>query len=561
MAYAMSIDMGINPVMNTKTFDKQLKQLSNKLTKIKRGRHEDAQRMTANLISGMMLSGRATTSTQGRMYLSDAMGIDLTRQHKAILRGGQNLADFYVRDIKKSMAGSYASRKTSAAFLPQFQAFSEKEMGRMDRPTASIAQRYNETLDKYNEWVKGGMQRSETRGLEKSLSKLDKSINKLVQETKKVSKPLERVSKNAEKMSGVVAQRSGSGSVSAGAGALNTNMFKNVLRGAFGNLFTLQGIQKIIGHVINKVQESFTEGRTAFINQTIWGADRNLGRSSAYSKLFGVSEQAAGSVEEYSLNFAERMKWGRISDPEWIALSQMGEVGEMLKNGTAAKKPKEFLKKWTEYIGKTDAAVVRRHVGDLGLPLEAMGLGGIKHSEKDIEDFVGFYEDAVRMAKQNAIIETSPYIGLKKYMQTWDVAEKTLYGYMMSSPEAKQLLGQTIASRTGFSSKELSRSAQTAKVIGLLRAKKMREKGGLNINLAPSLFGRLGGLFTGSEHTTELDYAYPGLTGMSDYLGVGNYVNNMNINVNSAEEAADVATGVRRNSVIGTVNSAEGRAD
>ena len=126
MARDLSIDLEVNPILDTRATKNLVSTLEKELRSVKSGQHLPLARRASSVMRGLMDSGVATTSTQARIILADMMGGGFSSQQKAVLRSAQNItsAQLFLEKTNRIQQQRISSVAARAATLSnQYQVF------------------------------------------------------------------------------------------------------------------------------------------------------------------------------------------------------------------------------------------------------------------------------------------------------------------------------------------------------------------------------------------------------------------------------------------------------
>lgn len=372
MARELTMDVLLNPVVDTKAFDREFNKLQVGLRKATSGRHAREESLAARLIASMVHSGTASSETQARVILAQRMGGGLTQQQQAILRSGQNIAQ---------VARTHGT--LTSATLPR--TFSESQLSRMRPGTASAYRQYRSL-----ESALVGFRKNPTPfgALEigGDIKSLRADLLKLYQEYRmqgrRIPDLLRQIAKNTTGMKKEIAdfgggeedhQKSPGGS-----------MFKGL-----GKLAGIGSLATILKKGVDAFQKALARGNQWLTTKAAYGLGVDIGDVRARAGIFNMSTEAAMSTSTYAADFRQRMLWGEVSEKEIIGLSRAGKWGRMVMSGEAARNPAAANAAFEQMVAGTDPAKMRSILGQLGLSQELMNYriqGYSPEQRKEYED-------------------------------------------------------------------------------------------------------------------------------------------------------------------------------
>lgn len=345
MARELSIDLEVNPTLNTQATRSLINTLEKEIRSVKTGQHLPLAKKASSVMQNWVASGVASTPTQARMILSDMMGGGFTTQQKAVLRSAQNItsAQLYFQKanrLEQQRIGAFSAR---AAYLQnQYQAFQQQ-------PTSEIA-----------------------TGLLAGLTGIRRELLKLYQEyrvnRRQVPPILRQIAQNTSSMKRDVSDWDDA-QEKPSAGGNSLLAFTKKIAG-------VASIASVAALVFKKGVQGITSalqrGAQAMRLQAAYGNQVNWGDVRARAGIFNMSEETAVAPSEYAADFRQRMMWGEISEREVIGLSRAGRWGRMVMSGEAARNPALANQVFENMVATTDRSKMRSILRQLGLPQDLM---------------------------------------------------------------------------------------------------------------------------------------------------------------------------------------------
>ena len=359
MARDITMEMEINPVLNSKQFDAELRDLEKKLRSIRSGQHSSTSALGARLIQSLIGSGKATTATQARMVLADMMGGGFTGPQKANLRVAQNVAQ---RNITQSMAEWSANR----AQVKSLSARAAQERAVFTRLSA----REWAINNAFHAFEKDPTSEG-ANSLMSNIVSLRRELLKLYQEyrvnRRQVPPLLRQIAQNTSGLKKEVSDWDLGNKQSTGT-SVGTDLAKKLIGGATLATAVTSLLKKGGQAIMNALGRGTQAMRleAAYGNQVSWGDVR------ARAGVFNMSTESAVAPSEYAADFRQRMLWGEISEREIIGLSRAGRWGRMVMSGEAARNPEAANQAFEEMVANTDKSKMRSILRQLGLTQELM---------------------------------------------------------------------------------------------------------------------------------------------------------------------------------------------
>ena len=388
MARDMQVDLLVNPIVDTKKFDAELKRLekmSNRgVSGIGSRQGLAFQNLATRLMTSLIVSGRASTPTQSRMIIESALG-RMSGGTRSLLRGAQNISDFVVRSGRVMPYGS----------------FSERQIRGWRTDLAGTAGAYNAMLNSYAAFKSAPSEQSKD-ALLKAVLAVNAQLSNINKERKTEIKTFAKIEKDTQAIHKEATDWRTLTKPSETTSALGAAAF---LKSGFRKLLSMFGLGTMVGAAKKWVDlglSGIKQGSRDLEEQAIYGAQRNIAIGRARAKMYGLDESLTGAPERYALDFQQRMKWGQVSDMEWIALSRMGELGRKIMRGETG----ESLQKSIEdYIAKNrgNEAEVRFMLQQLGISPSLMKYGVYKYQEGDVKELTDAYAEVIQKQKDHAI--------------------------------------------------------------------------------------------------------------------------------------------------------------
>lgn len=440
MARDMEMDMLIKPIVDTKAFDAGLKKLQSMAQKGVSGLSGQQtvrfEALASRLISSLVVSGRATTATQGRMQVQSALG-RISGETASILRGAQNIAEIAVRQ-GRVLHGS----------------FSERQISRFRPDLAGVATAYNNMVTRYSAF-KGTPTEQGKNELLKAVQDMRTYLGNISKDRKinlktisKIEKDTKTIGKEATNWRAVTTPSTATSAV----GAIS------FLKSGLSGLLKIFGLGTLIGAAKKWVDFGISgtkEGSAALLEQAMYGSNRNIAIGRSRAKMYGLDESVTAAPERYALDFRQRMMYGEVSDKEWIALSRMGGLGRMIVSGQAAQNPKAFQQALEEYISanRGNEAEVRQTLSWLGLSPQLMKYAAIRYSEEDRTKIEEAYSEALKKEKEAAVLIWKTADDLAKFLQSLKTEAANTLASFTNTDESRRRLAQSYG-LVGFSDRE-----------------------------------------------------------------------------------------------------------
>lgn len=446
MARDMEMEMLIKPIVDTKAFDAGLKTLKRMADKGVSGlsNKESArfEALSSRLIASLVVSGRATTATQGRMQIQSALG-KISGQTASVLRGSQNIAEIAIRQGRVMPYGS----------------FSERQIKGWRADLAGAAGAYNTMLSNYAAF-KGAPSEQSRDALLKAVLSVNTQLSNISKDRKKEIKTFGRIEKDTnaiyKEASGWKAPLEPSRTASALGAAQFFKAGMKGLLGVFGITSIIGAIKKLISMGVQGIQQGYND----LVEQSIYGANRDIAGARTHAAMYGMKEESLVGAERYALDFRQRMMWGEVSDKEWIALSRLGGLGSQIISGEAARNPDAFRRSIQNYIrqNRGNEAEIRQMLGWLGWSPDLMAYGAVAHEPEREEMLKKTYEELVRQNKISALSTLIPAQILKTTKA--QISEVTGRGIrsLFAGEESQRLLYRSMTGGSGFTGSEIERS-------------------------------------------------------------------------------------------------------
>ena len=429
-----TIELGVKPVLDLQYTKKLMDSLEKELRSVRGGTHKALTQKLSTVMQQMVASGEATTATQARIALADMLGARFSPQAKGILRRAQNQAQI---ELNKEKAVSYAATQLKRAEQKQ---------------EANLSSAYDAMMMRY-EVFKGTPSESNRDKLLGAVLHVDAQLANLSKDRKTEIKNIAKIEKDTR----AIGKEASEFKFAKPAGSSAVHMLRGMYKGALG----LLGIGTVWGAIktmINKATEGVKEGYNDLVEQSVYGQSRDIAGTRSLSKMYGIKEESLVGAEHYALDFRQRMMMGEVSDREFIALSKMGSLGQMVVSGEAGKNPERFQKALQDYIraNKGNEAEVRQNLRYLGLNPDIMAYGALEHTADRESMIKDEYEKLVR---ENKISAVSTLIPSQIQKTVGDEIKSVLAGgarKLFSGPESEAFLYRSLQYGTGFKPSEVS---------------------------------------------------------------------------------------------------------
>ena len=388
MATDATIEVGVKPVLDKSAFDA----LEKELRSIRGGAHQSLTHKLSSVITKIVKSGEAATTTQARIILSDALGGGFSPKAKSILRRAQNIAQleenkeksasFVTARLQQSLARTQTSpleqlqQKIAADTYIKSEKSLEESLTKRDLlKHFDVIQKYQDAKSYPKYW----------KQLLADTKQFNKTTNNQYKETVKMQESLENIAPKTAK-----------------GGAADAFIKKFMPKTGWAAVAA--AVYKGVQFLINRAAAGIQKGETALTEHTIYGMGRNIGLTRALQYGWNISEEAAAAPDRYAQDFQMRQAWGQVSDQEYIGLSRMGEYGRMVMSGQAARDPVAAMKALRSWMQTTDRAEVRSAMGQVGLPLEIMKALQDIRSDEEFEELIRTGEKMTAYQEGNAIL-------------------------------------------------------------------------------------------------------------------------------------------------------------
>ena len=507
----MEVDLLVKPIVDTKGFDAGIKKLQSMAQKGVSGlssqRTADFENLATRLMTSLMISGRAKTSTQARIQIEKVLGA-VSGSTKSVLRGAQNMSDFV---IKSGMVMPYGS-------------FSERQIARWKPDLANAASAYKDMLASYTAFKAAPSERTQeellktVEGVYNQLSNISKDRKAEIKTFGRIEKDTKAIHKEATNFSAPLTPSRATTAV----GMLD--IFKTGgkwLLGILGIGSVLGGIKKWLDFGISGTKE----GSSDLLEQAMYGSTRNIAIGRTRAKMYGLDESVTAAPERYALDFRQRMMYGEVSDKEWIALSRMGGLGQMIISGAASQNPEAFqrgLEKWIE-SNRGNEAMVRQTLNWLGLSPQLMKYGAIQYSEDEKSRLESAYAENIKAQKDAAVLIWKTADEFNKFIADLRAGSASMIAAFADTPESRRRLAASWG-LSGYSAPERGMVIRDAEELAAFRENYPRELGNIDKGLLTILTGNP--KYLSDEYTyrpTALDYAHPGITNYNTfYINGGN---------------------------------------
>lgn len=512
MARDMEMDMLIKPIVDTKAFDAGLKKLQSMAQKGVSGLSGQQtarfEALASRLISSLVVSGRATTATQGRMQVQSALG-RISGETASVLRGAQNIAEIAVRQ-GRVLHGS----------------FSERQIARFRPDLAGAATAYNNMVTSYSAF-KGTPTEQGKNELLKAVQDMRTYLSNISKDRKVNLKTISKIEKDTKTIGKEAFNWKTATTPSTTTTALGAIGFlKESMRG----LLKMFGIGTLVGAAKKWIDFGISgtkEGSAALLEQAMYGANRNIAIGRSRAKMYGLDESVTAAPERYALDFRQRMMYGEVSDKEWIALSRMGGLGRMIISGQAAQNPEAFQKALQNYISanRGNEAEVRQTLSWLGLSPQLMKYGAIKYSENEEQRLESAYGEAIKAEKDAAVLVWKTADEFDKFIQELRASAAKMLSAFTDTDESRRRLAYSWG-LAGYSDVERGIVRHSAEELARQRLSPNWTDRGMSI--ADILYGTSEDVRSGRYgimRPSALDYAHPEITNYNTF-----YINGGNTN-------------------------------
>ena len=380
MANDLRIKADVVPVLDEQAANATIKKIQSLSGRVKTGQHTQSvaqlEKEVKNLVATLVYTGRALTTTSGRIQTEQLMGGGLSPQVKAALRSG---ADQAGGALRKGLISPYTS-------------FSEGQIKRLMPVAQSTATSYNELLQKFLREKENPTQEG-TSTLLGNISILRRDVLKLYQEYRiqgrRVPKILQQIAQNTSGMKKEASDwktPSITEATTSGGGVLN--FLKNFAKVGIG----VTSIAGLLKKGKDSLQLALERGEQALRLRAAYGESVNWGDVRARAGMFNMSVESAMAPNKYAADFGQRMMWGEISEREIIGLSRAGRWGRMVMSGEAARNPGAANAAFESMVASTNPAKMRSILRQLGLPEDVMNYRLQPYNEQDRKE----YEKAFR---------------------------------------------------------------------------------------------------------------------------------------------------------------------
>lgn len=370
--YEATIDVGINPILDQKQFDAELRKLEKGLRAIRHGTHTDVSNRGARLINYLMSTGQAISPTQGRMILSDRMGGGFSSVARANLRTAQNQAQFMINAQRQSDLIKRRNVETYNSFLAREQYLKEDYQAYKDNPTRASGAALITKLTAFARDVKRFAEKATT-----NKKKLEEYARLIALNTGAMKKDITDTEKKEQTKQ----------SFWGGAKKLSAAIF---------------GISSFIGLLkrgYKAVQDAYNRGLEGLRSEAAYGKSVNWGDVATRSALFKMSQEAAAEPSRYAADFRQRMLWGEIGEREIIGLARAGKWGQMVLSGEAARNPAKANQAFEDLVASTNQGEMRSILRQLGFSQEAMNYNLQAYNQSTRSEYQETFSNLVESEK------------------------------------------------------------------------------------------------------------------------------------------------------------------
>lgn len=441
----LTFEAGVVTVLDQRAADDLIRKVGKLQKKISSGlsskASEELSALSKQYIASQVMLGKAATTTSARIMLEKRANITSSFA-KAAARQGADEAKIAIQ------AGNVSP------YIP----IPQTRIARMKPDLAEASVAYNELLSNYMAFEKEPTQEGKNVLL-KSLTNIEALLANVSKDRKKNDKTITNISKDAKligkEVSGWQEATKPSRTVSAFGAADLLRTGGKWLKQILGIGSLIGGARKLVSMGLQGIQEGYND----LVEQSIYGANRNIGQTRALSRMYGIKEESVRGAETYALDFRQRMMMGEVSDQEFIALSRMGELGQMIVSGQGAKDPQRLHQAIQDYIraNKGNEAEVRQNLRFLGWNPDIMAYGAIEHETDREKMITGQYENLVAINKASALGTLIP----SQILKTVEDEIKGVSGRgikeLFTGPESYKLLYRSMMSGSGFRPEEMDK--------------------------------------------------------------------------------------------------------
>ena len=444
--HEINIEAGIVPVLDQRSADAVMKRLQTMLSRLGTAQHtalaQEFQNLFGQAVASRVASGRATTATSARIAMEQSLGIRGGSAAKALAREAADMAAIALKQGRVSPYTSFSPRQI--------------KMWRSDLGGAATA--YNDMLKSY-EAFKIAPNKETQSELIKAIMLVNTQLANMSKDRKAESKTVDKIEKDAKAIHKEAKDftKPTETANALGAAAAIKGSIKGIMRGALG-MFGLSSVWNALKKFGLMGVQSIKEGYNDLVEQSVYGANRDIAGTRALSTMYGMKEESLVGAERYALDFRQRMMMGEVSDREFIALSKMGALGQMIVSGEAGRNPAQFQKAIQDYIrtNKGNEAEVRQNLRYLGLNPDIMAYGAIQHEAEREQQVTETYEELVRRNKMSALSTLIP----REILKTLEAELKTTAGEgwaaLLAGEESQHLLYRSMTRGAGFRPDEVT---------------------------------------------------------------------------------------------------------
>ena len=443
--HEINIEAGIVPVLDQRSADAVMKRLQTMLSRLGTAQHtalaQEFQNLFGQAVASRVASGRATTATSARIAMEQSLGIKGGSAAKALAR---EAADMAAIALKQGRVSPYTS-------------FSPKQIKMWRSDLGGVATAYNDMLKSY-EAFKIAPNKETQSELIKAIMLVNTQLANMSKDRKAESKTVDKIEKDAKAIHKEAKDftKPTETANALGAAAAIKGSIKGIMHGALG-IFGLSSVWSALKKFGSMGIQSIKEGYNDLVEQSVYGANRDIAGTRALSTMYGMKEESLVGAERYALDFRQRMMMGEVSDREFIALSRMGALGQMVVSGEAGRNPQQFQKALQEYIrtNKGNEAEVRQNLRYLGLNPDIMAYGAIQHEAEREQQIRDVYEELVRENKISALSTLIPSQIYKTAKSQVGAVSGQLWRMFGSGEESQHLLYRSMTRGSGFTANEV----------------------------------------------------------------------------------------------------------
>lgn len=355
MADGITIDARINPYLDDAAFNKQMDRLDKEVRSLTRANYIGVQNRLTSFLDAVVKRGQADTHRAAAQWFADMTGGGYSSEERGFIRAAGVRAAGRAKQEKLTAqaAQKRADRKRARAESE------ELAVARAEDRTIEIEglqARYDAYTKLFEDLQAKGGTRQDWALLSRNSLQLQRDGNKLSKEILKTEKQSPKeLQKLNKSINTLVSETSRPGKIIGGAGGLLKGLgiaggIATLLRGVF------KSIQEFGAKALALGETAYARSMQAGLSSAEQGAGRFL------AKEYGIKDEAIAGSQDYALDFTQRMRYGEVSQREWMALSQMGEYGQFIMRGGGTQDPQKAVELLRQYIqaNATDKAGIAR---------------------------------------------------------------------------------------------------------------------------------------------------------------------------------------------------------